>query len=50
MKGYFSQRTTRPPYNFTRRVSSVLVYLKTLFPLHELTLLYIKISFSALFI
>ena len=38
MKGYFNQRPPRPRYNYTWRVSKVLDYLKTLFPLCDLSL------------
>lgn len=38
MKGYFNQRTPRPRYNFMWSVSTVLNFLKTLYPLCDLSL------------
>lgn len=48
MKGYFNQRPPRPRYNYTWRVSKVLDYLKTLFPLSELSLKMLTLKLVAL--
>ena len=48
MKGFFNQRPPRPRYTFTWPVSSVLEYLKTLFPLHDLTLKMLTLKLTAL--
>ena len=48
MECCFNQRPTRLRYNFTWRVSSVLEYLKTLFPLQELTMKMLTCKLTAL--
>ena len=44
MKGYFNQRPPCPRYNFTWRVSKVLDYLRTMFPLCNLSLKMLTLS------
>ena len=48
MKGYFNERPPRPRYNYTWRVSKVLDYLKTLFPLCDLSLKMLTLKVVAL--
>ena len=50
MKGYFNQRPPRPRYNFTWRVSKVLDYLRTLFPLCNLSLKMLTFKLVALLV